>query len=89
MITIHKFHLTVGSNVIPLPPGWLSRALTVQLHNDCITMWVLLDTSLETVPREFAVVGTGEELDERYYERHSYVGTVQVRSLVWHVFELT
>lgn len=81
MKTIHKFSLEVfnESTVVAC-----SSPLTVQLQYDEVTLWALVDTEeSSTKAFIFYVYGTGFEFDD---EGLIYLGTVQQKYFVWHIF---
>ena len=83
MNTIWKYPIQLGFNKLILPKGAI--VLECQPQGGHITLWVLHDTDQVEVVRYFNVHGTGHELDE---DPGMHVGTVQMDSFVWHVFEV-
>jgi len=69
---------------VALPRG--ARILSVQIQNDRLTLWALVDPAQPPVQCNFFVVGTGHVLPDKFAEFH-YIGTAQHGPLVWHVFE--
>ena len=49
-------------------------------------MWVLVDPNKPIGERTFAIVGTGYPMPDDI--PMTYLDTVQIRSFVWHVFEV-
>lgn len=92
MKTIHKYVLdkSIMFNHIAMPIG--SIILSIQNQNNEITIWAEVDTEAEMEVVEFISVYTGTNISsiERIRENYirSYIGTVQIKSLVWHVFKL-
>ena len=84
MKTVYKYALALGFNKVTMPVD--SQILTVQMQDDCIQLWALVDLaqSIE-LPRQFIVFGTGQRL--AHDPVGNYIATVQSRGLVWHVFE--
>lgn len=63
-----------------------SRVLCAQLQGDRICLWFYCNPDEPTEKRYFRIVGTGHHLPVEHGEL-SYIGTVQDKELVWHVFE--
>jgi hypothetical protein len=83
MITIWKFALAVTNRQsFSLPAD--AKVLCVQTQQGQGVMWVLLNISQAMITRTFRTVGTGN-----VYEGNvdNYIGTYQLGSFVWHVFE--
>jgi hypothetical protein len=82
-IQTHPLWPTVTTS-IELPNG--SQALYVGRQDFQIFLWVAHNLDAESSrKRRFTVVGEGQDLQ---VETSSYVGTVQMDDLVWHVFEV-
>ena len=77
-------------NKIQMPYG--STILSTQNQNDEIVVWAEVDTEARMENIEFISVFTGTNISsiERIRENYvrSYIGTVQIKSLVWHIFKL-
>jgi hypothetical protein len=87
MDTIWKYELKLQvAQTIPMPQG--AEVLTVQVQKDTICLWARhnLGNQDKLIPRTFVMHGTGNEID-RHYHGEFYIGTVQLWSYVWHVFE--
>lgn len=82
MRVIYKYPLPSAINSVALNAN--AEILCVQLQENVITMWALVDTDNPIINRTFAVYGTGNEIESF----SKYVGTVQQNQFVWHVFEL-
>ena len=82
MITIHKF---AAASTVDMPRD--AQILTLQEQGGLAMIWAIVDTDKPRETRTFRVVGTGEPLP-RYATRHTYVGTWQQDSFVWHLFEV-
>lgn len=61
-----------------------ARFLDVQLQGVDITLWFQVDPRIQKETRNFLIVGTGHPFDG-----NSYLGTVQERQFVWHIFEVS
>ena len=84
MEMIYKYPLRVTDEQdIEMPQN--AVPLTVQDQHATLTLWVLVDTEQPTRARTIHIVGTGHPLPTVH---GSYIGTVQQRSLVWHVFDM-
>ncbi len=82
---IWKYQLDiVPEQQIQMPFG--ARMLTVQNQDDKICLWAIVDPTSYKVFRDISIIGTGIEVDYNSL-RGDYLGTVQILSLVWHVFE--
>jgi hypothetical protein len=84
MKQIWKFPLEViGFQSVSMPAG--AEIISCQVQNGQICVWAICDTRAEKVYRGFGVYGTGHEFDS--FSEH-FLGTVQMGSLVFHVFGL-
>lgn len=83
MKTIHKFPLQiVDEQTIDLPINY--NALCVQVQNGIPCLWAEVNTNTITFPKTFKMVGTGHPIF--FDESFSYLGTVQIDGLVWHIY---
>lgn len=82
---IWKFPLRItDEQVIKIPKG--SVILCVQQHGyPCI--WAQVFPHMEMVERTIEVFGTGHTMQQDGENQRSYLGTVQINQLVWHIFE--
>lgn len=72
-------------NTLPMPEN--ARILSFQMQGDVPTLWAYVDPLARRTSRSFRIVGTGNEVPpECNFE--SYIGTVQDRGYVWHLFEV-
>lgn len=86
MKTIWKFPLEVRDRqTIAMPAG--GRVLSVQVQQDQLCLWALVDPAERVENRTVRIVGTGNPF-EGTEDGLDYVGTVQVPPFVWHVFVL-
>ena len=89
MKTVWKYKLRVADQwtTVDMPLGARIVHVGVQDRVDQVCLWAVVDPDAEKEPREFTVLGTGDEL--RGNGEWEYVGTAQtpVKSLVWHVWE--
>lgn len=84
MKTIWKYPLEVrDENIITMPHG--ASVLAVQMQGDIPCLWALVDPSLLNENRLFRTYGTGHPFDLK--DATGFVGTYQIRGLVFHVFE--
>lgn len=82
MKTVWKWPLVLtDAQVLPVPAG--AQPLTVQMQGPP-TLWALVDTDANTRPFEVRIVGTGNRGPD--VTGFTYLGTVQDRIFVWHVF---
>jgi hypothetical protein len=82
MKTIHKYPLRVQApQTIHMRKG--AEILCVQVQDEELFLWALVDSTIGMVSFRVDVIGTGGTAN---YSRKAYVGTVQERGFVWHVF---
>lgn len=83
---VYKYQLELKSHqVIEMPKG--SQILTFQEQNGILTLWAIVDTEeFKTEEREISIYATGYTIPDKC-DVSNWIGTVQVGSLVWHVFE--
>jgi hypothetical protein len=85
MRTIFKYRLKlVGSQTIEMPHD--AEFLSVQLQNEKICVWALIDTEKLIDLEYFVIQGTGLPFPDKpkYLQ---FLGTIQPNTgLVWHVF---
>lgn len=81
--TVWKFSLQPGLTRVDLPRG--ASALRVAAQGDHMWMWVRLNPAEDLEPRAFRVYGTGHLIED---DASVYVGTADMGSFVWHVFEV-
>jgi len=82
MITIYKYELKEGP--FGMPKG--SEILTIQMQNGLPYIWALVDTDAELDFTCLVVIGTGQEMPEKF--NYKYISTFQNGQFVWHVFEI-
>jgi hypothetical protein len=85
MKTIYKFALSrlESCPVVDMPCG--AQILDVQVQNDKICLWAIVESTEKFEARKFFVVGTGHPLPPN---AGAHIGTVQSKGpFVWHVFE--
>lgn len=83
MITIHKFTLEITDEqtiAVHCPKEFL----VVQLQDNKLCMWVMVDDSKPKEDFVFRVIGTGHPIPD--YKKLTHFATVQHGPLVWHVF---
>ena len=82
MKTIWKYPLRIDdAQTISIPAG--AQLLTVQMQGPP-TVWALVDTDADLARIEIRFVGTGNQGPD--VTGFTYLGTVQERIFVWHVF---
>ena len=80
---IYKYELKIpGVNTVPLPIE--SEILSVQMQQEKLCMWVMLEPDAPKQIELFVVYGTGWDISD---SPGKHLGTVQDRGLVWHVFQ--
>lgn len=82
---VWKFSLQAGPQVIMMPKG--ARVLHVHEQGNQPCVWALVDTEAANDVRGFAVIGTGNNLDEKITSA-IYHGSARCGAFVWHVFEV-
>ena len=97
MNKIFKYPIDVkGLQEVEFPQGARILAVQVQkstggfmgpLENETVCLWAMSNTEeSKTVRRMFRIFGTGKTIDEPLDDL-DYIGTVQTRPFVWHIFE--
>ncbi len=85
-MVVYKYEIVGNRHVMNLPTS--ARVLKVAAQGESIQLWALVNPAdKSTARRAFAVFGTGQEITEYQREVMTYIDTVFVGSLVWHVFE--
>jgi hypothetical protein len=86
MKTIHKYDigglLFHGYRTSINVPGG-AEVLDIQMQNDSVCMWALVDPEENSVMWDIEVTGTGMEL---HTAEHKYLATIQQGTYVWHIF---
>lgn len=83
---IYKYEVLIKDAFsIYLPIG--SKILSFQIQNGKPYIWALVDENNESKKRYFVLIGTGNNIDEYNTEILKYIGTIQLDSFVWHLFE--
>jgi hypothetical protein len=89
MFVIHKYRLSIGEQILPLPTS--AVILTMQEQNNQLVMWLRVPTGVVSqamVTRTFWVAATGEDLDDTLRE-FDYKATAQLlNGEVYHLFEV-
>jgi len=81
--TVYKYPLEVTyRQEIELP--CIHSILDIQVQAGTICMWVAVSPSSPKEAVIFYIVGTGQELPSGTL---TYIKTVQLKSLVWHIFK--
>jgi hypothetical protein len=82
-MTIHKYTLDVAPRVsIPMPLG--ARILSVQVQENELRVWALVDPSQKLCTQIFQVCRTGGPVDT--HPGYRFIDTVQLNWAVWHIF---
>jgi hypothetical protein len=84
MLTIWKYTLEIGTNVLEVPS--FAEPLHVAPQQNTICIWFLVLDQCEKVDRPIDVYGTGHPIPE-FQTARNHIGTVQMGDFVWHVFE--
>jgi hypothetical protein len=85
MKAIWKYQLFVADTLQALEMPKDSRIIYVAEQNGAICLWALVSISPKatTETRHFIIHGTGHPVRAQ----ESYVGSAQIGTFVWHVFE--
>jgi hypothetical protein len=82
MKTIHKYPLlSCATQSVQVPQG--AELLSVQVQDNNIFFWALVQTARKSTSLRVEIVGTGLPAN---YSKEAYFGTVQLPPFVWHVF---
>ena len=85
MNTIWKFQLVITDcQKIIVPFG--SRPLSVINQRGQPCLYMLVDPNKETVQRLVYIFGTGNPIDPEVITDTQFIGTIEDRQFVWHVF---
>lgn len=86
MATIWKFKLDICDfQEIEMPIG--STILCFQMNDNIPCIWASVNEDAPRIKRSFVIVGTGNPMPTPTGVR-TYIGTVQERIFVWHLFEV-
>lgn len=86
MNIIYKYPLEIiDRQQIELPAG--SSILTVQVQNNKLWLWALVDPSAPPATRHIHLFGTGQPMSNAEHDHCLYINTVQHSYAVWHFFE--
>ena len=83
MKTIFKYPLTSSPITLSMPKG--ATILVAQAQNGIPTIWAEVDTDKPVETRTFVAQMTGQPLPGR---KKVFVGTVQIKPFVYHIYEL-
>lgn len=85
METIYKYKLETSFDIqlVEMPFGAI--ILSSQNQNGEIFIWAHVESFNSHEYRRFHVLGTGYPMPEN---RKSYIGTVQIEKLVYHIYEI-
>jgi hypothetical protein len=81
---IYKYEIEIKDRFYIILPE-RSKILSIQLQNNIPMLWAAV-TEHSTISYNFSVYGTGHEIDNSLY--HKYISTLQIGSLVWHIFQI-
>lgn len=82
MNNIWKYELAlVNEQKISLPKT--SKILSVQVQNNKLCLWAIVDSSEFKTDRTIAIIATGNDC---WCSSWNYIGTVQESHCVWHIF---
>ncbi len=82
MNVIWKYPLSLtGTNILRMPEG--AKVIHLGSQDNQLILWAIVDEESPLETRQFNIYGTGQPMTS---EVEQYLGTVQIDSLVWHVF---
>jgi len=76
--------LTVDSQAVLLPQG--AKFLSVIEQDGRPVLYALVDPKAPMETTEVRVKGTGEAVDEAFFQSHVFLGTVKIYKFSWHIF---
>lgn len=86
MKTIHKYVLVLQDNLeVQMPTD--ACILSVGNQRGSLVLWAAVETENALTLRRIAIVGTGHSI-ERFGWAATFIGTVVIDPLVWHVWDL-
>jgi hypothetical protein len=84
---IYKYWLPIADMyAIMMPIG--AEVLSVQAQDGLLCVWAKVDPNAARVGTVFRIYGTGHPLDDTVDTVQEYLGTVQIDSMVWHVYKV-
>lgn len=84
MKTIYKYQIEIQDKfTLEMPKH--AKILTVQTQFGTPCIWAKIDPDEPIVKRKFLLLGTGHDASKVYEEL--YIGTFQMHSFVFHLFE--
>lgn len=87
MKTIWKYPIHVTDEIrLEMPMG--STVLDIQVQNNSLCLWALIDTTIPLETRRFRIFGTGNPFDLGDEWSCEFIATVQMPPFVWHIFEI-
>lgn len=85
MKSIWKFNIPIESKfAITMPKGTQIIAFQYQVITGKTFIWGIVELEVEPETRTFVILGTGFKFED---VPGTYIGTVQILDLVWHLFE--
>lgn len=85
-VRIFKYPLKlVDMQLVYMPLG--AKILSVDVQNEIICLWAMVDVKGANQSRVFAIYGTGQPITDDV-NKLTFIGTVQMGVYVWHVFEV-
>jgi len=85
MKTINKYELEIATNqTIKMP--YDPEILYIGIQNEKICLWALVDTDHKSENINIEIYGTGNSINSKM-DIDNHLGTVQLNSIMWHVFE--
>lgn len=85
MVSIYKYPLEYGRNIIEMPRT--QEVLSIGVQGETIMVWALVEPDEKIEKVEILLAGTGQLLKEEM-DCLVYLGTVQQGPFVWHGFEV-
>ncbi len=75
-----------GEFHVSMPKGAQIVHCAKQRENICL--WAIIDKKeIQHYTRLFLILGTGQQFDQKDFDKMKYIATLDVGIFVWHVFE--
>lgn len=81
-----ELYLEPGAETIEIPKN--STLLNIDMQDEKVTLWYIVDPEVEKETHTFLVLGTGSIVPELEDAHLEFLKTVFQGPFVWHVFEV-
>lgn len=82
---IFKYELKIDDEQILVMPK-MAEILTVQIQNNKLCLWAIVNPNLNDENYVIEIYGTGHPFPSIGMAKRKYISTVQLNGLVWHIF---